>query len=146
MAAIPARERRMTSAVARSWDLQRYRICLVGAVLLLLPVFAHAGQRGSAQSSELHFLIIRQENGKPVRNASVVLHGFDKHGRQQTNGFELKTDSEGKASVDGIPYGKLRVQVIAHGLQTYGEDYDVMQPAMEFTIELKPPKPQISIY
>jgi hypothetical protein len=40
----------------------------------------------------------------------------------------------------------LRVQVIAHGLQTYGEDYDVKQPAMEFKIELKPPKHQISIY
>ena len=103
-------------------------------------------RRAPEQSSELHFLVIRQENGKPVRNASVVLHGFDKHGRQRTNGFELKTDSEGKASVDGIPYGKLRVQVIAHGLQTYGEDYDVKQPAMEFKIELKPPKPQISIY
>ena len=48
--------------------------------------------------------------------------------------------------MDGIDYGKLRVQVFAHGLQTYGEDYDVNQPAMEFTIELKPPKEQISVY
>ena len=136
----------MTGRVARGWGSQQYRSCLVAAVLLMVPVFTHAAQKGSEQSSELHFLVIRQESGKPVRNASVVLHGFDKHGRQQTNGFELKTDSEGKASVDGIPYGKLRVQVIAHGLQTYGEDYDVKQPAMEFTIELKPPKPQISIY
>jgi hypothetical protein len=48
--------------------------------------------------------------------------------------------------VDGIAYGKLRVQVIVPGLQTYGEDYDVKQPAMEFTIGMKPPKQQISIY
>ena len=115
-------------------------------MLLLVPVFVHAAQKGPEQSSELHFLVIRQENGKPVRNASVVLHQLDKDGRQRSNGFQLKTDSEGKASVDGIPYGRWRVQVIAHGLQTYGEDYDVKQPAMEFKIELKPPKPQISIY
>ena len=136
----------MTRAVARRWWPHPSRIWLVTAVLLLGPVVVHAGQKAPEQSSELHFLIIRQENGKPVRNASVVLHKLDKDGRQRSDGFELKTDNEGKAAVDGIPYGRLRVQVIAHGLQTYGEDYDVKQPAMEFKIELKPPKHQISIY
>ena len=136
----------MTRAVARRRWPHPSRIWLVTAVLLLVPVVVHAGQKAPEQSSELHFLIIKQENGKPVRNASVVLHTLDKDGRQRSDGFELKTDNEGKTSVDGIPYGRLRVQVIAHGFQTYGEDYDVKQPAMEFTIELKPPKPQISIY
>ena len=37
--------------------------------------------------------------------------------------MELKTDAEGKANFDGIPYGVLRVQVLAHGFQTFGEDY-----------------------
>jgi hypothetical protein len=126
----------------------RYQFCiwLAIAALLLVPVFVHAEQKGLEQSSALHFLVITQENGKPVRNASVVLHKLDKDGRQRNDGYQLKTDHEGKASVDGIAYGKLRVQVIAHGFQTYGEDYDVKQPAMEFTIELKPPKHQISIY
>ena len=121
-------------------------ILLGTAMLLLLPVFVHAAQKAEEQSSELHFRVIRQVDGKPVRNASVVLHQLDKDGRQQSGSFQLKADNQGKASVDGIAYGKLRVQVIAHGLQTYGEDYDVKQPAMEFTIELKPPRPQISIY
>jgi len=136
----------MTRAVARRRWPHPSRIWLVTAVLLLVPVVVHAGQKAPEQSSELHFLIIKQENGKPVRNASVVLHTLDKDGRQRSDGFELKTDNEGKTSVDGIPYGRLRVQVIAHGFQTYGEDYDVKQPAMEFKIELKPPKHQISIY
>ena len=136
----------MAGTVTRSWGFQQYRICLVAAVLLLVPVFAHAAQKGSEQSSELHFLVIKQGDAKPVRNASVVLHQLDKDGRQLSDGLELKTDNQGKASVDGIAYGKWRVQVIAHGLQTYGEDYDVKQPAMEFKIELKPPKHQISIY
>ena len=142
----------MTGAVARGGarlpierESHRVRIWLVTAVLLMGPVFVHGAQKAEEPSSELHFLVIRQADGKPVRNASVALHQLD-HGRQRNEGYELKTDNQGKASVDGIIYGKWRVQVIAHGLQTYGEDYDVKQPAMEFTIELKPPKHQISIY
>ncbi len=136
----------MAGAVARGWGSHRARIGLVAAALLLAPVFIRAAQKAPEQSAELHFLVISQESGKPVRNASVVLHPLDKAGRQRADGFQLKTDSEGKASIDGVAYGMLRVQVIAHGLQTYGEDYEVKQPAMDFTIELKPPKPQISIY
>jgi hypothetical protein len=136
----------MTRAVARGWRSRHARIWLVSAMLLLAAGFVHAAQHGPEQSAELHFLIVRQGSGKPVRNASVVVHQLDKNGRQRSNGYQLKTNGEGKASVDGIAYGKVRVQVIAHGLQTYGEDYEVKQPAMEFTIELKPPKEQISIY
>jgi hypothetical protein len=60
--------------------------------------------------------------------------------------MELKTDPEGKSSFDGIPYGKLRVQVLAQGFQTYGEDFEVNQPKMEITIKLKRPQGQYSIY
>jgi len=143
----------MTRAVARGcarWlpgrGPHQARIWLVTAVLLLAAVFVDAAQKGAEQSAELHFLVIRQASGKPVRNASVVLHPLDKDGRQRNKGFELKTDYAGKASVDGVAYGRLRVQVIAHGLQTYGEDYEVKQPEMEFKIELNEPKHQISIY
>ncbi|MGA2963604.1 MAG: hypothetical protein ABSD96_18165 [Candidatus Korobacteraceae bacterium] len=136
----------MTRVVAGGRGSRPFQIWLAAAVLLLAPIVVHGAQKGPEQSAELHFVVIRQEDGKPVRNASVVLHQFDKNGRQRNDGYQLKTDHEGKASVDGIAYGKLRVQVIAHGLQTYGEDYDIKQPTMEFTIELKPPKPQISIY
>ncbi len=51
-----------------------------------------------------------------------------------------------KADFDGIPYGKLRVQVLAVGFQTYGEDFDIDKPKMEFTIKLKRPQGQFSIY
>jgi hypothetical protein len=60
--------------------------------------------------------------------------------------LELKTDSEGKASFDGVPYGKLRVQVLAPGFQTFGQDYEVNQPEMEITVKLKRPQEQYSIY
>ncbi len=128
------------------WSPHQARIWLVTAVLLLAPGLVHGAQQDPVQSAELRFLIVRQGSVEPIRNASVVLHYLGKDGKQRRDGYQLKTDSEGKASVDGIAYGKLRVQVIAHGFQTYGEDYEVKQPTMELTIEMKPPKEQLSIY
>jgi hypothetical protein len=96
--------------------------------------------------AELRFLVLRDANGKPVRNAAVVMHAVGKHDKQERGGVELKTDAEGKASFEGIPYGKLRVQVLAPGFQTFGTDYDVSQPTVEITIKLKRPEGQYSIY
>jgi hypothetical protein len=58
----------------------------------------------------------------------------------------LKTDIDGKANFDGVPLGPLRVQVLAHGFQTFGEDYDVAKAKMEITIKLKRPQGQFSVY
>src|ERR1700680_1893004 len=96
--------------------------------------------------AQLNFLVLKDYNGKPVRNAGVVMHTVGKHDKQDRGGLELKTDAEGKASFDGIPYGKLRVQVLAPGFQTFGEDYDVNQTTVEITIKLRRPEGQYSIY
>jgi hypothetical protein len=94
----------------------------------------------------LNFIVIKEANGKPVRNAAVIMHPVSSHGKQERGGLELKTDGEGKTSFDGIPYGKLRVQVLASGFQTFGEDYEIKQAKMEFTVRLKRPQGQYSIY
>jgi len=60
--------------------------------------------------------------------------------------MELKTDPEGRTGFDGIPYGPLRVQVLAQGFQTFGEDYDINKPDIEIKIKLKRPGGQYSIY
>jgi hypothetical protein len=96
--------------------------------------------------AQLNFLVIKDANGKPVRNAGVVMHGVGKHDKQDRGGIELKTDENGKASFEGVPYGKLRVQVLAPGFQTFGEDFEINQPTMEITIKLKRPEGQYSIY
>jgi len=74
------------------------------------------------------------------------MHGVGKHDKQDRGGIELKTDADGKASFEGVPYGKLRVQVLAPGFQTFGEDFEINQPTMEITIKLKRPEGQYSIY
>src|SRR5207244_10727479 len=88
-------------------------------VVLLAVTAAFAGD--DKRSSEMRFSVVKETNGKPIRNAAVILHPVDKSGKQKRGGLELKTDPEGKASLGGIPYGKMRVQVIAPGVQTFGE-------------------------
>lgn len=97
-------------------------------------------------TSTLNFLVLKQDNGKPVRNAAVIMHSVNSHGKQGRGDLELKTDLDGKASFDGVPYGTLRVQVLATGFQTFGGDYEVSQTKMDFTIKLNRPQGQYSIY
>src|SRR3974377_937056 len=115
-------------------------LAILSAAMLL------RAENKAPQASNLRFLVLKEYNGKPVRNASVILHQVSAGGRQGHGGLELKTDNEGKASYAGIPYGKLRIQVIAPGFQTYGGDHDVSQPEQEFVIKLKRPQEQYSIY
>jgi hypothetical protein len=114
-------------------------------VVLLVAGLAWA-QDDEGPTSSLRFVVVRDTDGKPVRNAEVVLHPVKRKGKQAQGEMELKTDPEGKAKVDGIPYGPLRVQVLAPHFQTFGEDYEVNKPEMEFTVKLKHPGGQYSIY
>ncbi len=115
-------------------------------LLLSRLVFASDKQAGTQQSSNLHFTVVKDDNNKPVRNASVVLHPVGKNGKQSRGGFQLKTDNEGKTESEGIPYGPLRIQVLAPGFQTFGDDYDINKPDTDIEIRLKRPKDQLSVY
>lgn len=120
--------------------------------LLLLPlvlfswILLAGNKKDDVPQSSLSFTVVRDENGKPVRNASVVLHPVGKNGKQKKTGFELKTDPDGKTHFDGVPYGPWLVQVIAPGFQTFGDSFNIAQPNQEITIRLKPPQGQYSIY
>jgi hypothetical protein len=111
------------------------------AVLVLFCGFAWG-----EELAMLNFVIFKDYNGKPIRNASVIMHSVKGNGQQRNTGLELKTDAEGKASFDGIPFGKLRVQVIATGYQTYGDDYTIDKTQIEIVVKMKRPGEQYSIY
>src|SRR6202051_165382 len=121
---------------------------IVGLLSTLALLGEAVAQRDKDEepTAELNFIVLKEDNGKPVRSAAVIMHPVTTHGKQERGGLELKTDADGKASFDGIPYGKLRVQVLASGFQTFGEDYDIAQAKMEFTVRLKRPQGQYSIY
>jgi hypothetical protein len=123
-------------------DLRIYVVSLL-TVTAVIPASA---KKKPESLATLNVVVLRDENDKPIRNAAVVMHPVNDTGKQARGGLELKTDPEGKASYDGVPYGKLRIQVLAPGFQTYGEDYDVAQPSMDITIKLKRPVAQYSVY
>jgi hypothetical protein len=126
------------------------KLLVASIVLMMLASAAQAFAQKDNDEDEptclVYFLVLKGDNGKPVRNAAVIMHPVTSSGKQGHGGMELKTDAEGKANFDGIPYGKLRVQVLAPGFQTYGEDFDVEKPKMSLTIKLKRPQDQYSIY
>ena len=112
------------------------------ALFFTLALALHADEK----YANLTFLVVKADTGKPIRNAAIVLHPLRKDGKQGYGGYQLKTDPEGKASYAGAPFGKLRVQVLVRGFQTYGEDFDINQATQEITIKLKRPQAQYSIY
>ena len=127
------------------------RSFLLAASGAILFVFAAVGWTAAQDDydgpmSDIRFVVLKDFNGKPVRNAAVVLHPVTKKGKQSRGGLELKTDNEGRTNIDGIPYGPLRVQVLAPGFQTFGEDYEINKPALEITVKLKRPGGQYSVY
>ena len=118
------------------------KFALKWMVLLLLL----CGIAAAEQLSVLSFVVLKDYNGKPIRNASVIMHPVKGNGKQSKTGLELKTDAEGKTSFDGVPFGKLRIQIIAQGYQTYGDDYSIDKPEMEIVVKMKRPGEQYSIY
>ncbi len=116
----------------------------VVATLVLTALVA--GAVAQDELAVVDFLVLKDDNNKPVRNASVIMHHVNKDGRQERGGLELKTDIEGKASYDAVPFGKIRIQVLARGFQTYGNDIDINKPNMTVNVRLKRPQQQYSIY
>jgi hypothetical protein len=114
--------------------------------LALILILAGLALSQDNDMAVLSFVVLKDYNGKPLRNASVVMHPVQKNGKQSRGGLELKCDADGKASFDGVPYGKLRIQVLAPGFQTFGQDYDINQPQQEITVKMKRPTDQYSIY
>lgn len=152
----------MPVSTARDRESRNLKLTLAGAynnvmrktaaLIALLTLFATLSlardkkKKKEDQAATLNFLVVKASNGKPVRNAAVVLHEVDERGHQSKGGYELKTDLDGKTSFDGAPYGTLRVQVLVPGLQTFGQDYQINQPVQEITIKLNPPQKQYSVY
>jgi hypothetical protein len=119
-----------------------------GVTLTLLSPATSIAQKDKddGPTTWIYFNVIKDDNGKPVRNAAIILHEVNAKGKQERGDMELKTDPDGKTDFDGIPYGKLRVQVLASGFQTYGEDFDIDKAKTEITIKLKRPQSQYSVY
>ena len=105
-----------------------------------------SAQEDSGPTSALHVSVLRDSDGKPIKYAQVVLHPVNRKGKATKGEMELKTDVDGHAGVDGIPYGTVEVQVLAKGFQTFGENYEVKSAETEIVVKLKRPAGQYSTY
>jgi hypothetical protein len=121
-------------------------VTMVVILLALCMIGSARAQDDEGPMSALRFVVVRDSDGKPVRNAQVVLHPVKRKGKQAKGEIELKTDAEGRTNIDGIPYGPLRVQVLAPHFQTFGEDYEINKAEMEIAVKLKRPGGQYSVY
>jgi hypothetical protein len=122
------------------------------AVVLGVVLAAHAQEQGRGRkykpppaTCKITVTVLKAANGKPLENASVVFHPLE-NGKDKGN-MELKTNEDGKVTIDVIPIGDgLRLQVLATGYQTYGNDYELPGDSKEIEVKLSRPAKQYSIY
>jgi hypothetical protein len=96
-------------------------------------------------TARIEVTILKDVNGKPIENAAVIFHPMV--GEKDNGNMELKTNEDGKTIIDVLPIGDtVRLQVIARGFQTFGEDYKIDKAAMAIEIKMKRPGEQYSIY
>lgn len=87
--------------------------------------------------------------GRPIDRASVVVkfvegRSIAKFGKKIRTSWEVRTNQDGLAKVPPIPQGKIQVQVIAKGYQTFGQMFDVDEEEKLIEVKLNPPQPQYS--
>jgi len=93
-------------------------------------------------TARIEVTVLRDTNGKPVENAAVIFHLVGDKGN-----MELKSNEDGKAMIDVLPMGgSVRLQIIAKGFQTYGEDYKIDKAEIGIEVRMKRPGEQYSIY
>jgi hypothetical protein len=95
--------------------------------------------------SHIVVTVVKGFDGKPLPNAAVVFHAT-MNGRDDGN-MEVKTDPEGKATIDVIEVGSdVTMQVIANGFATYAQDLNVVGANKVLEVKLIRPREQVSQY
>lgn len=122
-------------------------LCLSSPHAVLGQDNAKRGRKYKAPpaTSHIEVTVLKKFNGKPISNAAVI---FDAtlDGKDQGN-LEVKTDPEGKATIDVIPTGSsVRVQVIATGFATFADEYIVTEPTRQIEVSMIRPQEQVSSY
>lgn len=132
-----------------------FRSCTILASLALFAGFTaiHAQDqnrrprkyKAPPPAARIEVTVLKADNGKPIQDAHVIFHPIE--GDKDKGSMELKTNEDGKIDLDVIPIGDtVRLQIIANGFQTYGQDYQVDRTKLAWEVCLKRPSPQYSIY
>jgi hypothetical protein len=124
-----------------------FRPCLVVASLGLVLSSLTAGAQQNASNrgrkyksppptARIEVTVVRDVNDKPIVNAAVIFHLI---GGERGN-MELKTNEDGKAVIDVLTMGyTVRMQIIAKGFQTFGDDFKIDKDKMAIDIRMSAP-------
>ena len=98
-----------------------------------------------APLAHIEVTVVKGFDNKPMPRAAVVFHAT-MNGRDDGS-LEVKTDPQGKASIDVIEVGSdVSVQVIAKGFSTYEQFLPKVGAEKVFEIKLTRPRQQVSQY
>ena len=92
---------------------------------------------------------VSSDTGRPLDRASVIVRfvkgrSIVKLGKNVITHWEMRTNSEGWVKIPSIPQGAIRIQVIAHGYQTFGQIYDVAEEERTIQVKVNVPQKQFS--
>jgi hypothetical protein len=110
-------------------------ILLVSAIgLLCLPVLAEK------EMTQLSIVVLDQKD-RPIPKASITVTfvSGSKVFKKIRSEWSLKTNSKGVADLPDMPAGKVRLQVIAQGYQTHGDEFEISGKEFTRTVKLKRP-------
>ncbi len=94
---------------------------------------------------------VTNRDDKPVDRASVIVKFVEgrsavKFGAKVYKHWETRTSQEGVAKIPEIPKGKILIQIIAKGYQTFGNVFQIEDDEKIVEIKLNPPQPQYSAH
>ena len=121
---------------------------LVASLILFL---VSATSLMAAPMTKLRIEVKKASTQKPVEQASVVVRFVKgrstvKLGAKVRTSYNLKTGIDGVASIPSIPQGKILIQIIAKGYQTFGGEFDVAEEEKTIEIKLNDPQAQYSAH
>jgi hypothetical protein len=121
-------------------------------ILLSLVLFAAAlPVLAEPPMTKIRVEVRKATTDKPVERASVVVRFVEgrsvvKLGKKIMTSYQMRTNQDGVATIPAIPQGKIQIQVIAKGFQTFGQIIDIGEEEKTVEVKLNDPQPQFSVH
>ena len=119
----------------------KFRIALTSLVMTTVSM--------AAEMTHLQ-VVVKNLDGKPVEHAAVIIKFVSSTAKiklaKTTTTWEARTNQEGIMKVPPMPQGKIQIQVIAKGFQTFGQVYQVAETDKTIEVKLNPPQQQYSAH
>ena len=118
------------------------------ALFILIVLAASVCAPLSAKDLTKIKVVVANERGTPVDRASVIVkfegRAISKLGKKVKTSWEMRSGQDGAVEMPELPKGKILVQVIAKGYQTFGKTFDVDEDERTIEVTVADPQKQFS--